>query len=265
MTINAFSGNYNHIIYESSSKSGIPSGLSACKNWNIGDDDYKMRSLCATGDIDIVAGKSPYEVLINKQRQDPVFKYEHLPLIWSVITDNFAYISSSDRQYIKDLLNCAPACGPYKFSATEYGNEKWSSPTRLIWPERLGANDTDFLGYYNGLDYMLLHNLYWLANIKQYPANLAFQQWSITGGMLPLNGIATNQVTCSSPINTTLGKVNLVAGQKVLLNPGFSVFPKNGLSGFSVRIANGITNGENPLFYQKVSLAGYPSCGAIGL
>lgn len=137
------------------------------KVWNIGQDDYKMRSLCATGNIDIVKHKSPYEVLIQKQYESSKLKYEHLPLLWSVVMNNFSYIKDKDRLYIKNLLDAAPPDGPCKFlknGTLQMGHPEWSSPSRLIWPERLGDCNKPVTGHFNGLDYMLLHNLYLLSN-----------------------------------------------------------------------------------------------------
>ena len=139
---------------------------SQTKVWNIGQDDYKMRSLCATGNIDIVKRKSPYQVLIQKQFESVTLKYEHLPLLWAVVTNNFSYIQEKDRNYVKGLLDAAPQEGPYKFlnnGSLKYGSYVWSSPSRLVWPDRLGGCNKPVTGYFNGLDYMLLHNLYLLA------------------------------------------------------------------------------------------------------
>ncbi|HEY4789506.1 MAG TPA: hypothetical protein VIH57_25825, partial [Bacteroidales bacterium] len=136
------------------------------KTWNIGQDDYLIRSLCATGNIDIVKGRSPYEVLIQKQFESSKLKYEHLPLIWAIVMNNFSYIREKDRTYIKSLLDAAPQGGPYKFlnnGTLDFGQYEWSSPSRLVWPDRLGDVNKPVTGYFNGLDYMFLHNLYLLA------------------------------------------------------------------------------------------------------
>jgi hypothetical protein len=134
--------------------------------WNIGQDDYKMRSLCATANIDIVKRKSPYQVLIQKQFESSKLKYEHLPLIWAVVMNDNSFICSRDKTFIKSLLDAAPLEGPYKIQKNgtlTFGHYDWSSPSRLVWPERLGALNNPVTGYFNGLDYMLLHNLYLLA------------------------------------------------------------------------------------------------------
>jgi hypothetical protein len=70
-----------------------------------------------------------------------------------------------------DLLSTAPYLGPYKYidelsGELKYGNINWSTDNRLIHAERNGKNS--FKGEYNGLDYMLYHNLYYLANQDEY-------------------------------------------------------------------------------------------------
>lgn len=144
---------------------------SQTKTWSIGQDDYKTRSLCATGNINIVKGKSPYQVLIQKQRESTKLTYEHLPLLWAVVMNNSSYINETDRLYIRRLLDAAPQDGPAKHiknNSLEYVSYEWSSPSRLIWPDRCGDCNRAVTGYFNGLDYMLLHNLYLLANSGSY-------------------------------------------------------------------------------------------------
>ena len=136
------------------------------KTWNIGQDDYKVRSLCATGNMDIVKKMNPYQVLFKKQMESKIFKYEHFPLIWAVVTNNKSKVEDSNKNYIKNLLDSAPAEGPYKFfknNGFQYGSYEWSSTSRLVWPESLGERNNKITGYFNGLDYMLLYNLYCLV------------------------------------------------------------------------------------------------------
>lgn len=130
-------------------------------------DDYKVRALCALGNINIIKELSPYRILIKKQKESKKYIYEQFPFIWSVIYDKTDMINNEERSYIKYLLDAAPFEGPYKIlenDSLKYGNVNWSSESRLIWPENLNKNTN--LGYYNGLDYMLLHNLYLLTNNK---------------------------------------------------------------------------------------------------
>jgi hypothetical protein len=239
--------------------------LSKTWDWDISLDDYQLRSLCATGNLADISGRQPYKILISKQ-EDPIRKYEHLPLIWSIINNNFGYITDNDRNEIKSLLSEAPSCGPHKYIANgtlQYDKFNWSSSSRLVWPENSGENCSNWLGDYNGLDYMLLHNLYWLSN-HQYPENLTFAQslgfpfWLFG---YPLQGIARNEVIGNQTVILEKGSVNFLAGNKVTLKTGFSVSAIDGKS-FTARVTNGMTAGEGPIFFQQVSIADYPQCSS---
>jgi len=62
------------------------------------------------------------------------------------------------------LLDTAPCKGPYNFGgAGNYASCEWSSNSRFVHPEARGHTATFFPGAYNGLDYMLLYNLYHLT------------------------------------------------------------------------------------------------------
>jgi hypothetical protein len=222
------------------------------KTWKLDYDDYKIRSLSSTGNISDYNGLSSPESLLKKQNFYTVLKYEHLPLIWAVNNKNFGYINSEEKNYIKNLLNTAPVCGPYYKSSTDNGGI-WSSVSHLIWPEKNG-NGT---GYFNGLDYMLLHNLYWLTNF-QYPTNVNYIQ---TSG-LPLQAIATNQVSCSSNVSCTNGPIVLMAANRVILSPGFIVTPTNANNFIATSFA-GMYADNSGLIFQKVSLDNYQDCSGF--
>ena len=76
-------------------------------------------------------------------------------------------------------INSAPCQGPYNFGSCNHGGWEWSSQDRLEHPDARGANcnghpksplpclppsqnfNSGFYGNYPGVDYMLLHNLYY--------------------------------------------------------------------------------------------------------
>ncbi len=109
-------------------------------------------------------------------RPDP--QYEHLALISCVLHGDCPQILLKEQDYYKWLLNQAPDNGPFNYGATyepptegpahyehwqEYTHE-WSASNRFVWPQRRGDGTDDFFrGEYNGLDYMLLYNLYQLV------------------------------------------------------------------------------------------------------
>jgi hypothetical protein len=133
-------------------------------------DFEKQGIMCALGNITASGvSKNAYQILMERQKNTPLQRYEDLALLWSIIQNNYSYISSTDRSFVKDLLNRAPQNGPYKSISNgilQYGDFEWSGISRLVWPEHLGDRKSDeaHLGEFTGLDYMLLHNLYWLTN-----------------------------------------------------------------------------------------------------
>ncbi len=219
-------------------------------------DDYKLRSLCATGNISDANGVSPYDVLIRKQNDSQIFKYEHLPLIWSVINNDYSKISSVDRNSILALLNCAPSCGPNKIKLDNGDiisrNPNWSSTSRLIWPENNNSPDDDFTGEYNGLDYMLLHNLFWLANLP-IVENISDYRLGIPWGPEPR---AKYNITCSRSLILDGKNIILSAGESIILNPGFEAI---GNGTFEAN-TSGITHDGLPVYYRKLPIDDYPAC-----
>lgn len=88
--------------------------------------------------------------------------YHYLSLLHQVLHGGVNYID--DSRYT-DLLNTAPCTGPYNYGNGHWDSYEWSSTNRLMYPDRRASNDLepiDFPGEYPGLDYMLLHNLYYI-------------------------------------------------------------------------------------------------------
>jgi hypothetical protein len=126
-------------------------------------DNYNQRSLATVGDINYFIGifdhgstlwKLEHEVLSNK-----VYKYEQFPLIHVVLHGGATRLN---RAIYGGLLNAAPASGPQNHGdgATSCA---WAGVSRLVWPESNDSRDEWRFGEYNGVDYMLLHNLYQLV------------------------------------------------------------------------------------------------------
>lgn len=63
----------------------------------------------------------------------------------------------------ENFIDGAPCEGPYNYQNFNYPTYNWSSTDLVEHPDRRGAgNAGGFPGDYNGLDYMLYHNLYYL-------------------------------------------------------------------------------------------------------
>lgn len=67
---------------------------------------------------------------------------------------------ASDFPLFAMPLSVAPCAGPYNFGDGNNGGYEWSSQDRNEHPSKRGTN-SPFAGNYPGVDYMLLHNLYY--------------------------------------------------------------------------------------------------------
>jgi hypothetical protein len=76
------------------------------------------------------------------------------------------------------LLDCAPCDNIYNYNNYNYGHYEWSSDSRLDHPNRRGWYGTNNplddhdqwrpeAGEYNGIDYMLYHNLWYIHKLQQ--------------------------------------------------------------------------------------------------
>ncbi|MCX7986732.1 MAG: hypothetical protein N2662_07320 [Bacteroidales bacterium] len=183
-------------------------------------DDYKVRTLACNGNV---LGGETFSILRRHRDNYSPYVYEHLPLLYLVLHD-FDYnvmkiedeVYLADKTYYENLLNIAPTCGP-----TSDGVYEWSSTSRCVWPENLGKNSNQHIAY-SGLDYMMLHNLYYIAFRKE-----DFKKTNITlpiTTLIPLpvpitywNGIieADNTITNAN--------VRYYASNRIILKPGFNV------------------------------------------
>ena len=151
--------------------------------------------------------------------------YEHMRLIRGILHESpdISYDDQAARQTYLDKLNCASECGPYKFRFTVFDNgtlyyyyywpddDEWSSINRLIWPERLGIYGA-INGFYNGLDYMLMHNLFCLTYQN-------FIEEVESGNLNPL--IVSTDIISTNTIPSNI-VVIYRADRKIQLKPGFN-------------------------------------------
>ena len=140
------------------------------KTFQLSLEDNKTRSLACH-----VADKKTFAVLrklrdhYNPHKTGHFPIYEHFPLMYLAL-HHLTYTNTGlkDKAYNRDkelyegLLNSAPTSGP----ASNCGVYEWTSASRCLWPENLGQH-SDKHTEYNGLDYMMLHNLYYIAFGKE--------------------------------------------------------------------------------------------------
>jgi hypothetical protein len=143
-----------------------------------------------------------------------------------------------------DQLNTAPCQGPFNTGGSNFVSG-WASSHRFfhVRDENDNGNVGSFTGYYNGLDYMLLHNLNYLNNLNGYN-NPSFDKFLtspvddypqlilnpfsgppfITYGdaNIPANIEAIRNITASNVINSN-AVVTYKAGQEIIFTDEFEV------------------------------------------
>ena len=157
-------------------------GIAGICNLALGNnnDDYKVRSLASTSNY---LGDSTFIILKNRRSYDPCQTgqptvYEHLPLINLALYDlegrnlhRDSALYRTERAVYESLLDEAPFCGPTGKCAPDADRfaHNWSETSRCVWPENLRPSrrrpcrDIDF----NGMDYMMLYNLYRIAFCRE--------------------------------------------------------------------------------------------------
>lgn len=89
-------------------------------------------------------------------------------LLWDCFYGNSGTIG--DLCKARDILNSANWDGPFNHNASDKANFGWCSTRRFVSdaPQQ-ETGKSGFEGNYNGLDYMLLFNLYYIHASKQFP------------------------------------------------------------------------------------------------
>ena len=161
--------------------------------------------------------------------------YEHLPLINLAMFDPDYHIMgvedavyNYDKGIYEGLLNSAPSTGP----ASNCGVTDWTSESRCLWPQQLGLSmdkypdqvigTTTSAGSYvafNGLDYMMLHNLYYIAFRKE-----DFKTLNITNNHSSIDNRQNSQYSGNIIAGCSIlgNNVTYRARKQIKLVPGFS-------------------------------------------
>ena len=155
--------------------------------------------------------------------------YAHLPLMYSVLHGGGC--SNGLKSYCEELLNSAYECGSWYYGENAPINRQWCG-NRLLglggfrWMSDDGGGWR--YGFYNGLDYMLYHNLYWLVYEDYSPDQLfiSFDLPIYLGLWMgnddnPFNPEVDNKIIADNTIfedgnaTYTAGYVDLVSGFEV--------------------------------------------------
>ncbi|HUM47601.1 MAG TPA: T9SS type A sorting domain-containing protein [Chitinophagales bacterium] len=195
--------------------------------------------LAATGNIwtsSTISDAVEFVGMDNASIQTPFYSLLH------------GYLHNEDPYYSKahireDFIDLAPCKGPYNFPGVEspqMPNYEWSSTNMHVHPENRGDATPGEEGYYNGLDYMLLYNLYYLLygegdprkyyNANFYEEKLDYKYDYITGAGtfvigshdVPREVDVFHTITTDKMVHPD-GHLTYKAGDWIEMNPGFRV------------------------------------------
>jgi hypothetical protein len=164
--------------------------------------------------------------------------YEQYPLMYLALHDpNYSVMGvedavyNSDQELYEGLLNSAPICGP----ASNCGVTDWTSTSRCIWPQNLGkipaAQDQTTVGAhtdFNGLDYMMLHNLYYIAFRKEDLTTLTINNIGIFN--IPRRCFSQRSGFIVTSASILGNNVTYTATRSIILKNGFSATAIGGKS-----------------------------------
>ncbi|MFH1321029.1 MAG: T9SS type A sorting domain-containing protein [Bacteroidota bacterium] len=151
--------------------------------------------------------------------------------LWKVLHNKNVSIPSNTITQ----LNSAPCKGPYHYSSSDKAGGGWASLGRFTQTYVAQYEGSARTGDYNGLDYMLLHNLYYIsegANLSQPYVNLMDRvetynfPYIIYVGSQSYNTHVQLGLFRSVTSNKTIepdGWVTYRAGQEISLEPPFEV------------------------------------------
>jgi hypothetical protein len=173
---------------------------------------------------------------INKQSTKCDYRYMHFPMLYRLFHNGPL---PDQNATILNNLNIAPKCGPYLYMDANnfpsiFENFEWSSQDRIQSAYKRGPHPHVPEGDFNGLDYMLLFNLYCLNN-NSYPQYYVNPYYAVASDMAPVYphlpawvGSHATPVyfksleynSCTSTINPD-GEVEVRNAKQIELLPGF--------------------------------------------
>lgn len=198
------------------------------------DPDYLLHNVNVS--IDFFQSQRPFEMFHNL-------------LLHKVLHNQPLAKLGTYQTIVEDLLSKAPCEGPFNFGPGYRPDYEWTSDTRLEHPERrFQLNEPDFgylangnsassfskgetKGEYNGLDYMLMHNLYRLSNPHQYFPVHDLSDRIININIPTTNGVGSNTNPAMffgfetiTADNTILANADVEyrAGKEIILKSGFT-------------------------------------------
>jgi hypothetical protein len=227
-----FGGAYTRItnnFITVSGNSAIATALSAKTLWKFlafhqlpynTDEDFKIELLNAIANLwdDGNLNTNPNKNALNSWRlgircfaQDNLWvPYVH-KLIWDSGIPLYSYY------YFIDALNNCRCDNIFNYGFGYYGSLEFSSNSLLVHPRDIGDLTPIYPGDYNGLDYMLIHNMFYLTYSEFLPPYLRKFDSDITPSFSINNPAPYNFGHLSNPL-TLMSWDNIVASNTIYTN-----------------------------------------------
>lgn len=183
---------------------------------------------------------------------------DHAPLARKVLHGGI-YVQNTDYTF-KYLLDIAPCDNIYNFGQNDQSTYQWSSDQRMDHPNRRGTVPGSFgsapSGEYNGIDYMLYHNLWYIHELQQ-GNNPGIEDYSHiyinkNGGTAPQSSIYRAFETIKTE-NTVFHPQNnlgyMRAGKTIYFGPGTEIRTGSANGGLYAYIKNVSCATDNGDFY----------------
>jgi hypothetical protein len=161
---------------------------------------------------------------------------DHAPLARAVLHGG-AYQQRLGQSFLS-LLAAAPCDDIYSFGPANQSTYEWSCDSRLDHPNRRGAHidaSNPFSGEYNGIDYMLYHNLWYTyqgqLGVLQQIADLSdihIENGSYTGSSID----AYETVTIDNTVVSVTSPTYIRAGKSISFGPGTQISPGSNLHAY---------------------------------
>jgi len=180
-------------------------------------------------------------------------KYDFLVLLYSVLYNDS--LENNYENYFSELLNVAPNNGPFNYNGNgDFANFEWSTSRRYSRPENRGTNWQSHPGDYNGLDYMLINNLYNIYYNKEviYENNISLRTKYLTEPYFIFKQHYFN-ITSHSPSvfnksyqeNCNIKDTLYINGNRAYLLSNNTKLPKNN-SSFTLKLRKPILENKSP-------------------
>ncbi|MBK6833852.1 MAG: hypothetical protein IPG89_06075 [Bacteroidetes bacterium] len=133
---------------------------------------------------------------------------------------------------VEEILENAPCEGNYNFYPNYPSGDHWGASCFLDRPDKLWKKETcsGFLGEYAGLDYLLLHNLYYY--VREFYPFYNYSERELISDMPYSNGEfslvnkktigAFEFIEANNAVIHSTGAADYRAGKQVDLQPGFT-------------------------------------------